>query len=192
MEELNLDEMRSQIAILKEKVDKQAIVNDDIMHKVINTRTGDIKRKMRVAVICGLITIAISPWAFHHNLGLSWWFIIVTDIFMIYCMSMEIYYKRMVSDNALMNSSVLEVAQRMSHFKTCYKRYTMINIFVLLPIWVIWLLVEVYLQFSDNMEVFWSYAIGLGVGIVIGGILGLRLFFRIIDNANQVIKELKE
>ena len=81
MEELNLDEMRSQIAILKEKVDKQAIVNDDIMHKVINTRTGDIKRKMRVAVICGLITIAISPWAFHHNLGLSWWFIIVTDIF---------------------------------------------------------------------------------------------------------------
>ena len=32
MEELNLDEMRSQIAILKEKVDKQAFVNDDIMH----------------------------------------------------------------------------------------------------------------------------------------------------------------
>ena len=192
MEELNLDEMRSQIAILKEKVDKQDIVNDKLMHRVINTRTGDIKRKMRVAVICGLITIAISPWAFHHNLGLSWWFIIVTDIFMIYCMSMEIYYKRMVSDNALMNASVLEVAQRMSHFKTCYKRYTMINIFVLLPIWVIWLLVEVYFHFSDNMEAFWSYAIGLGVGIIVGGIVGLRLFFRIIDNANQVIKEINE
>ena len=192
MEELNLDEMRSQIAILKEKVDKQAIVNDDIMHKVINTRTGDIKRKMRVAVICGLITIAISPWAFHHNLGLSWWFIIVTDIFMVYCMSMEIYYKRMISDKALMNASILEVAQRMSRFKSGYKRYTMINIFVLLPIWLVWLLVEVYLQFSGNMEIFWSYAIGLGVGIVIGGIVGLRLFFRIIDNANLVIKEINE
>ena len=192
MEEMNLDEMRSQIAILKEKVDKQTIVNDKLMHRVINTRTDDMKRKMFVAVFCGIITIAISPWAFHHNLGLSWWFIIVTDIFMVYCMSMEIYYKRMISDKALMNASILEVAQRMSRFKSGYKRYTMINIFVLLPIWLVWLLVEVYLQFSGNMEIFWSYAIGLGVGIVIGGIVGLRLFFRIIDNANQVIKEINE
>ena len=192
MEEMNLDEMRSQIAILKEKVDKQNIVNDKLMHRVINTRTDDMKRKMFVAVFCGIITIAISPWAFHHNLGLSWWFIIVTDIFMVYCMSMEIYYKRMISDKALMNASILEVAQRMLRFKSGYKRYTMINIFVLLPIWLVWLLVEVYLQFSDNMEIFWSYAIGLGVGIVIGGIVGLRLFFRIIDNANQVIKEINE
>ena len=192
MEEMNLDEMRSQIAILKEKVDKQNIVNDKLMHRVINTRTDDMKRKMFVAVFCGIITIAISPWAFHHNLGLSWWFIVVTDIFMVYCMSMEIYYKRMISDKALMNASILEVAQRMSRFKSGYKRYTMINIFVLLPIWLVWLLVEVYLQFSGNMEIFWSYAIGLGVGIVIGGIVGLRLFFRIIDNANQVIKEINE
>ena len=192
MEEMNLDEMRSQIAILKEKVDKQNIVNDKLMHRVINTRTDDMKRKMFVAVFCGIITIAISPWAFHHNLGLSWWFIVVTDIFMVYCMSMEIYYKRMISDKALMNASILEVAQRMSRFKSGYKRYTMINIFVLLPIWLVWLLVEVYLQYSSNMEIFWSYAIGLGVGIVIGGIVGLRLFFRIIDNANQVIKEINE
>ena len=118
MEELNLDEMRSQIAILKEKVDKQDIVNDKLMHRVINTRTDDIKRKMRVAVICGLITIAISPWVFHHNLGLSWLFVIVTDIFMVYCMSMEIYYKRMISNKALMNASILEVVTCIvsSHF----------------------------------------------------------------------------
>ena len=118
MEEMNLDEMRSQIAILKEKVDKQNIVNDKLMHRVINTRTDDMKRKMFVAVFCGIITIAISPWAFHHNLGLSWWFIVVTDIFMVYCMSMEIYYKRMISDKALMNASILEVAQRMPRFKS--------------------------------------------------------------------------
>ena len=57
MEELNLDEMRSQIAILKDKVDKQDIVNDKLMHRVINTRTNDIKRKMWVAVVCGLFTL---------------------------------------------------------------------------------------------------------------------------------------
>lgn len=192
MEEMNLDEMRSQIAILKEKVDKQAIVNDKLMHRVINTRTDDIKRKQFVSVVCGLLAIAISPFAFHEHLGLSWLFIIVTDIFMIYCMSMEFYYKRMISDKALMNASILEVAQRMSRFKSGYKRYTMINIFVILPIWLIWLLTEVYLRFSDNMEVFWSYASGLGVGVVIGSIVGLRLFFRIIDNANQVLKEINE
>ena len=111
---------------------------------------------------------------------------------MIYCMSMEVYYKRMISDKALMNASILEVAQRVSRFKSGYKRYTIINCVALLPIWLIWLFVETYFRFSDNMELFWSLAAGLGVGIVIGGIIGLCLFFRIIDNANQIIKEINE
>ena len=186
MEEMNLEELRSQITILKEKVENQTIVNDKLIHSVINAHTGDIKRKMFTAVVCGLITVCISPLAFHYNLGLSWLFVIVTDIFMIYCMSMEVYYKRMIY------ASILEVAQRVSRFKSSYKRYTLINCVALLPIWLIWLFVETYFRFSDNMEMFWSLAAGLGVGIVAGGIIGLCLFFRIIDNANQIIKEINE
>ena len=188
MEEMNLEELRSQITILKEKVENQTIVNDKLIHSVINAHTGE----MFAAVVCGLITVCISPLAFHYNLGLSWLFVIVTDIFMIYCMSMEVYYKRMISDKAMMNASILEVAQRVSRFKSSYKRYTLINCVALLPIWLIWLFVETYFRFSDNMEMFWSLAAGLGVGIVAGGIIGLCLFFRIIDNANQIIKEINE
>ena len=189
---MNLEEMRSQITILKEKVDKQAIVDDKLIHNVINTHTSDIKRKVFIAIVCGLLTVGISPLAFHHNLGLSWMFVIATDILMIYCISMEMYYKRMIADKTLMNASVLEVAQTVSRFKSGYKRYTLINWVVLLPIWLIWMFVEMYFNFSDNMELFWAMAAGLGVGIVVGGIIGLRLFVRIIDNANQIIKEIQE
>ena len=192
MEEMNLEEMRSQITILKEKVDKQAIVDDKLIHNVINTHTSDIKRKVFIAIVCGLLTVGISPLAFHHNLGLSWMVVIATDILMIYCISMEMYYKRMIADKTLMNASVLEVAQTVSRFKSGYKRYTLINWVVLLPIWLIWMFVEMYFNFSDNMELFWAMAAGLGVGIVVGGIIGLRLFVRIIDNANQIIKEIQE
>ena len=192
MEEMNLEEMRSQITILKEKVDKQAIVDDKLIHNVINTHTSDIKRKVFIAIVCGLLTVGISPLAFHHNLGLSWMFVIATDILMIYCISMEMYYKRMITDKTLMNASVLEVAQTVSRFKSGYKRYTLINWVVLLPIWLIWMFVEMYFNFSDNMELFWAMAAGLGVGIVVGGIIGLRLFVRIIDNADQIIKEIQE
>ena len=192
MEEMNLEEMRSQITILKEKVDKQAIVDDKLIHNVINTHTSDIKRKVFIAIVCGLLTVGISPLAFHHNLGLSWMFVIATDILMIYCISMEMYYKRMIADKTLMNASVLEVAQTVSRFKSGYKRYTLINWVVLLPIWLIWMFVEMYFNFSDNMELFWAMAAGLGVGIVVGGIIGLRLFVRIIDNANQIIKEIQD
>lgn len=192
MEEMNLEEMRSQITILKEKVDKQAIVDDKLIHNVINTHTSDIKRKVFIAIVCGLLTVGISPLAFHHNLGLSWMFVIATDILMIYCISMEMYYKRMIADKTLMNASVLEVAQTVSRFKSGYKRYTLINWVVLLPIWLIWMFVEMYFNFSDNMELFWAMAAGLGLGIVVGGIIGLRLFVRIIDNADQIIKEIQE
>ena len=192
MEEMNLEEMRSQITILKEKVDKQAIVNDKLIHSVVNTHTSDIKRKVFVAIVCGLLTICMSPFAFHHNLGLSWMFVIATDILMIYCISMEMYYKRMIADKTLMNASVLEVAQTVSRFKSGYKRYTLINWVVLLPIWLIWMFVEMYFNFSDNMELFWAMAAGLGLGLVVGGIVGLHLFLRIIDNADQIIKEINE
>ena len=192
MEEMNLEEMRSQITILKEKVDKQAIVDDKLIHNVINTHNSDIKRKVFIAIVCGLLTVGISPLAFHHNLGLSWMFVIATDILMIYCISMEMYYKRMIADKTLMNASVLEVAQTVSRFKSGYKRYTLINWVVLLPIWLIWMFVEMYFNFSDNMELFWAMAAGLGLGIVVGGIIGLRLFVRIIDNADQIIKEIQE
>ena len=189
---MNLEEMRSQITILKEKVDKQAIVNDKLIHNVVNTHTSDIKRKVFVAIVCGLLTICMSPFAFHHNLGLSWMFVIATDILMIYCISMEMYYKRMIADKTLMNASVLEVAQTVSRFKSGYKRYTLINWVVLLPIWLIWMFVEMYFNSSDNMELFWAMAAGLGLGLVVGGIIGLRLFVRIIDNADQIIKEIQE
>lgn len=192
MEELNLDEMRSQIAILKEKVDKQSVVNEHLIHKVINSRTGDIRRKLMVSVFCGLIVVLIGPYAFHHVLGVSWPFILLTDAFMLYCMCMEFYYKRMITDKAMMCGSLLEVAQRMSGFKSGYKRYTLINIFVLLPIWVIWLLVEVYFHFQNDPELFWSYASGLGIGLVVGGFVGLCLYFRIIDNAEKIIRDIQE
>jgi hypothetical protein len=192
MEEMNLEEMQSQISILKEKIEKKSVVNDKLIHDVISTHTDNIKRMMFAAVVCGLITIAMSPTAFHYNLGMSWLFVIVTDIFLIYCMSMEVYYKRMLSDKTLMNSSILEVAQCVSRFKVGYKRYTLINCVVLLPLWLTWLFVETYSHFSDNMEMFWWLTAGLCVGIVIGGFIGLRLFFRILDNANQIIKEIQE
>ena len=79
--EKNLEEMQSQISILKEKIEKKSVVNDKLIHDVISTHTDNIKRKMFAAVVCGLITIAMSPTAFHYNLGMSWLFVIVTDIF---------------------------------------------------------------------------------------------------------------
>ena len=42
MEEMNLEEMRSQFAILKEQLTKQEIVSDRLLRKTIKTKNKDI------------------------------------------------------------------------------------------------------------------------------------------------------
>lgn len=190
MEEMNFDEMRSQIAILKAKLDKQDIVNDRMMHEVVNTKAESMKRPILVSMLCAVFVICIAPLSFHEIIGASWAFIIFTDLTMIYCLVSEFMFKRRLSENAMMNASLLDVAKKMGKFKKDYKTYTLSNMFIIMPIWVGWLIIENFMAHEGEQAI--ALCTGLVVGLVIGAIIGLRMYFHIQDTASDIIRQIEE
>ncbi len=190
MEELNFDEMRNQIAILKTKLDKQDIVNDRMMHEVVNTKTDSMKRTMLVSIFCAIFVIFAAPISFHRVIGASWAFVIATDLMMIYCMVREFLFKRQLNDGSRMNASLLEVAKNMSQFKKDYKRYTITNMAILLPAWFGWLIVENFMLHGSEQALI--FAVALTVGLAIGACIGLWMYFHIQDTASDIINQIEE
>lgn len=191
MEEMNFDEMRSQLALLKEKVDSQNIINDRMMHEIVRTKTDSIWRKQLVSVICGIFVMLSCPVTFRTTFHCSWYFIIATELLMLWCVYREYSFKRIINDKKMMSGSMLEVAQTMRDFRDGYKKYTLFNIFLGL-LWVAWLIIEVYLSFGDQIEYFWGMAVGLIVGLLIGGGIGFYLYQRIMNTAQDIIRQIEE
>lgn len=192
MEEINFDEMRNQIAILKNKLDNETIVNDRMMRQVLSIKADGIKRKQYISMACAVVTIILAPISFHVGVGASWYFVIGTDLLMAFCLYKEYMFKNMINNRLLMTENMLNVAERMSTFKRRYKSYTIFSMAVLLPAWILWLLAEIYIQQGGANNLFWGIAISLGIGLVIGATIGLWMFFRILNTADEIISQIKE
>ena len=48
MEDMNFNEMRQQMAVLKEQLDKQEIVNDRLIRETMKTKSKDIRSTKNV------------------------------------------------------------------------------------------------------------------------------------------------
>lgn len=190
METNELNEMRNQIAMLHNKLNEQEIINDRMLRSIISTKTDTIKRKMIISCCCAIFVIISSPYSFHEAIGLSWQFIIATDMLMIYCMFREMMFKHMISDKSLLNCNMLEVARTMARFRKDYKRYTISNAFLIIP-WLGWMLWELH-QIHGSSPIFNGLAIAMCTGAFIGACIGLRMFFRIIDSASEIIRQIED
>jgi len=185
-----LTEMRNQIAILKTKLENQDIINDKMMHQVVCTKSDSMKKKIVISILCALFVIIVGPFSFHYSLGTSWYFVIGTDIAMLYCMMREYRFKRRISDHTLMNATLLEVAKTIQEFKQDYKTYTFLNMVLLLPAWFGWLIWENY-QNNVSKEAI-GLTIAMSVGLAIGASIGLYMYFKIQNEASQIIKQIEE
>ena len=73
-----MDEMRQQMAILKEKLKEQEIVNDQLLRNAISSKMRSIKKDRwikRIIIIFGLI---YCPWMMNSLFDFPTWFIIAT------------------------------------------------------------------------------------------------------------------
>ena len=66
-----LDEMRQQMAILKDKLESQTIVNDRFIRRSIKRNVSTINRRYLVMTIIALAMIPYGYWAFVMLNGLS-------------------------------------------------------------------------------------------------------------------------
>ena len=183
-----LQEMREQLAALKEKLNKQEVVNDRLIRDVLIKKKKSVDKNIWFVGICGLITITIGNWTFF-DLGVSTWFLIGTTVLMLVSFLLTIIPHNWVKKADIQSGNLLVAAKQARRLRKLYKDWEIIGI-VLSIIWAGWLFAELASAVDDKQLLY--TLIGGGIfGGIIGGIVGLRVSRKTINTLDEMIQDIE-
>lgn len=183
-----LETMRAQIALLKDKLDKETIVSEKLLRDTMRHKARTINNNAWISVVASIFVIF---WAltFLPSEGFSWWFTGATILMMLVCDFFTWKYHKDVNAKT-MSGDLLTVAKVMKQLRDNYKKWLKYSI-AMIAVWFVWFAIEYCIQLSD-----WRVAvimiIALLIGLAIGGFIGLKMHNAVIRNAEEIISQIEE
>ena len=188
-----LDEMRQQMALLKDKLNRQEIVNDQLVRKTVKNKISALTRMRRVKRFWLIACIIFVPVMLIKAIGLPVWFAVATDLFLAFSLFYHEYYMEGIDDHNLSSQGLLQVSEKATRLKRQTKRW----LFVGIPLLLVWVLTFMYLindytwfQIEDN-----EIAVGLVTGVILGSFLGFLMYRkqqRMVDDLQDAIEDMQE
>ena len=184
-----LQEMREQLAALKEKMNAQEMVNDRLIRDILIKKKKSVDKNIWIVGICGLFTATIGNWTFS-DLGVSTWFLIGTTVLMLVSFLLTIIPHNWVKKADIQSGNLLVAAKQARRLRKLYKDLEIIGI-VLAVIWLAWLFIE-FSAAIENKQMLYILVGAAAIGGIIGGIIGLVLSRKTIHTLDEMIQEIEE
>ncbi len=182
-----LDEMRQQMAILKDKLENQTIVNDRFIRRSIKRGVSTINKRYLVIGIIALAMIPYGYWAFVMIGGLSVALWIASCLMMLIVVGFMIYNSRDMRDNALMNGNLLDVKRKVTQAQKRDANWLWFGIPMALA-WGAWAVYEMSQKMGDN-----EYIVPCCiVGVLVGALIGLKVHFKTQSRFNEIIEQIED
>ena len=183
-----LEQMRSQIGMLKQKLEQQTIVNDRHIRNSMKSKISDLNRTVRGTIFAGIFAVVFAPMTFYIN-GCSLAFIIATAVMLAVCLGLTIVQKinlgRMMD---LSQGNLVETAEKLSKVRTHYKEWYKIAIPMII-VWGGWMIYEMVNVLGVDSPTAIGFYCGAGVGLLIGGIGHYIAMYFLIKNLNSICVE---
>lgn len=184
-----LEEMRSQMAALKARLDKEQIINEKLLRASMKQKAGVINRQALISYVAAGFVVATMFCSFLPQ-GYSLGFCIGTSVFMVFCSAVTSWVHRDVSDEA-MSADLLTVAQNVRRLKYRYQQWIKISI-PLTILWVIWMIYEMYNNVIDgDIRFFWVLVVCAAIGGTIGGIIGWRMRKKVYKMCDEIVEQIE-
>ena len=184
-----LEEMRSQVAILKKKLDKQTIISDTHIRNSMRSKRSDMTKTIAATIFAGVISVPYNTWIFY-KFGLSLYFIVATDIMLAVCIGLIIKQRCTLKNLDFTQGKLVDVAEKLNKVKTHYHEWIKIGLPMIL-IWVSWLAYEILTKMEPSpMQM--GFLSGSAVGIIIGGVIGYRINRKIVRKSTEILKQIQE
>lgn len=186
-----LEQMRSQIGMLKQKLEQQAIVNDTHIRNSMKSKISDLNRTVLGTIFVGIFAVIFAPMTFYIQ-GCSLLFVIGTAVMLAVCLGLTIAQKINLSRMTdLSQSNLVETAEKLNKTRTHYKEWYRIAIPMLL-VWVGWMIYEMVNTIGIESPTAIGFYCGAGVGLLIGGIIGSRINRKVVRQANEILAQIEE
>jgi hypothetical protein len=193
MDNMELNEMREQISLLREKLRQQEIVNESAIMAVIRKGVKTLNRRGVAMIIFGLFVLPFSC-AFVSLLGMSASLVIFTAILIISSVLVTAYAHFGLGFTNVASTNLVQVGLQTVRLRKVYKLWHCIAIPLLL-IWFYFLsreLAGLAGLYSFDKEALTSMITAGAIGAIIGGAIGFWIDFRTIHEAEEVLEHIKE
>ncbi|MGN1216075.1 MAG: hypothetical protein ACI4TJ_07505 [Candidatus Cryptobacteroides sp.] len=186
-----LEQLRSDYALLKDRLEHQEIINDRLMVSTFKSKVKDIQSYRWVSYFCGLFVIAVAPFSFHSApLNLSWWFVGGTDIMMLVCIYATWRYHHDLKEPTPGSQSIKEFMESVKTFKGRYQSWLKYSIPMII-VWFIWMLAELCFK-SPDLHMTLLLAASLLLGGTVGGLVGYSLHRKVVSRCDEILSDLDE
>lgn len=189
-----LEEMRQQLGILKEKIDGQKLINDKLIRQSMLNKMSFMKKYTWVSFFALLFIYYVYN-DIRITFNLSWWFYGATVIFMTFTVCFDAYINRF-NKEAFLNGDLIATSLQMQRMKKLRKRSLLYGIFFM-TIWVSWFVIELYngsgaANGGENTSMFYGMLVGGGVGLIAGVAIGIWLYLRMQRINSDIIQQIDE
>lgn len=188
-ENMELEQMREQLALLREKLKQQEIVNENAVVKAIKMGVGSINRRGVVQVLIGMFSVPFCCYVFA-GMGLTDDFVWGTGIMLTVCLCATVYAHFGLNLLSISRDNLIQVGLRTLRLRKIYKIWYYFAIPMLL-VWGYFLYCELAMLITDA-EQFKAMLLGLLLGGVIGGAIGVRMHFKTLREADDVLEHIRE
>ena len=179
-------EMQQQLKQLKEKLDSQKIVNDRLLQKSCSNSLNRLRSKSNLPILFGIAAILMS--ASFVNIGLSWAFVIFTDVLMLVCIAATLLTNQHIPG---MDNDLVTAAEELRKYKKIHAEWIKFALPVL-AVWIGWLIWEAVKTEGLTGAPLYGFLAGITVGIALGLVLGFKLRREQLNAADELLAQLTE
>ena len=186
-----LEELRSQVAEFKNRMEQQEIVSRRLLKEAMNSHVSWIKQMGIWVSVAELVILPLLVYALRSIVGVSWLPTIVIGLMIVSEAVFNFWNVSTIRDKHLAVDDVLSAQQRLITFKRREKLYT----FGILPfvfLCVVWLLFDVYygtdIPFFPSSDRLLVYFV---VSVIVFAVL-FYVFSREMRSLNKAIKSIDE
>ena len=183
-----LEEMRSQINILKQQLEKQNIVNENHIRNSMKSKANDLRKTIRGTVGGGIFALLYCPICFYY-LGCSLPFIIVTTVMLAICLALTIRQNVVLGRMDFSQGNLVETAEVLGRVRKHYIQWTRLAAPAIIVPWYAWCMYEFIMLDKPGGIVILVCATAGGI---IGGIIGFRINRKVVRKASEILSQIEE
>lgn len=184
-ENMELQEMREQLELLKAQVAKQQLINDLNVRKMAKDKVSKLKFKFWWKLAICLFGIVYCPWAFREIMGASIGFTLVTVAFLVCAFIFEIITHRDLWSSHFY-SNMADFSRRMLRIKKLNALWFKWGMIFIFP-WFAWFIYEVY-----KVSIYEYQWVAIAAGGIVGGLIGFAIGYRLYKTEQDALQELSE
>ena len=187
--DFELDEMRQQLAILKNKLDDQTIVNDRLIRRAVKNSVSTINKRYLVISIIAFAMIPYGYWAFVVLNGLSIPLWIAMSVLMLAVIGFCIYNGHEMRKNDFVSDNLLETKRKALKAQKRDAMWPYFGIPVAIG-WAAWVGWEMTQKLEgDFLKYFIPWFI---ICVTAGALLGLKVHFKTQRHFRDILEQIED